>query len=357
MTAGRRCHAAFTLMEAMVVLAIFAIVATVAAMTHVSILKSVRSSKQTLSLYDRARVTTDLLLAEIRDSGGPDLGPHGHIVVAKGAGQRGTDVFWTLRQNTDYAVCAVESAQGDELRFQRFDVNGQRVCCFEAGPALPGTTTLHGEVPGGRAFRRTAVLVDARQRVLPVFLTGDGGAECTLQMVHLPGVLDAVPAERRPHPRHSIAVLADVKRHYIDFDPSLEAAQPAVGILFSQVELDGDVQSFRHERLRIAHGVADLRLGFGYLDGRLRESRGSGDSDIPALADSDIVEREEASRGWRSSPAVGPSPDVIGVAVQVGVAGTGGPSPLPWSTTAPAGRGLRAASMVGRVALRKAEGP
>jgi len=148
-----------------------------------------------------------------------------------------------------------------------------------------------------------------------------------------------------------------VKRHYIDFDPLLEAAQPGVGILFAQVELDGDVQSFRHERLRIAHAVADLRLGFGYLDGRLRPAGGAGDSDIPALADSDIVEREESSRGWRSSPAVGPSPDVIGVAVQVGTVGSERPSPLPWSTTAPAGRDLRVASMVGRVALRKPEGP
>jgi hypothetical protein len=340
-------------MEVAVVLAIFAILTTSASMAFVSIMKTVRAARQSAALSERARVGVEQLVEELRESGGPDLGPHGHIIVAKAGGQRGTDVFWTMRQNEEYGVCAVQAAVDDRLQFESFVVNGQRRCCFEAGDVLVGTTPLYGDVPRGAPFRRTAVLVDGSERVLPVFLSGKpSGNNCELDVKSLPGVREAVPESRRPRLGQSVVVLADVKRHYVDFDPLLEAAQPALGILFAQTELDGAVDSFANERLRIAHGVADLRIGLGYLDGT--DDGGA----PPPLADSSVVERREDRRGWRAEPAAnGTEPQMVGVALRVGAAGAHHPGPLPWSTTATPTPPMTSATMVGRVTLRDRRAP
>ncbi len=347
---------AFTLMEAMVVLAIFSIVTTSAMSAFSSIMKSIKASRQSLLLSDRSKAAVDQLLEEIRSSGGPDLGPRGYIVVGKGAGQRGTDVLWTLRQNEEYAACTVVGTDGDRLTFQSFIRNGEMTCCFQAGDPIVGTTELYGAVRPGAPFRRTAVIVDPADRVLPVFLSGDpNGASCELKMELLPDIANAIPPDSRARLINARVILADVKRHYIDFDQTLEGSRRALGILFSQVELDGDLSSFKNERLRIAHGVADLRVGVGYIDGMLRLDE---DAPLPVLAESEILEREESSRGWRATPVQnGAYPRMVGVAVEIGAEGSSEPRVLPWSTTPPPSEKLQYAMMVGRVTLRNKEAP
>ena len=346
----------FTLMEAMVVLAIFALITAAASSTFSSMLKSVKSSRQSLALSAQTKVALDQLLEEIRSSGGADLGRHGYVVVGKGVGQKGTDVFWTLRQNSEYSVCSITAVNADRLTFQTFTANGTKICCFQAGEEIIGTTPLYGNIDGGPRFRRTAVIVDAAERIHPVFLSGDpSGASCELRMQNLPGVTDAIPVSRRARLENARVVLADVKRHYIDFDQGLEGNRSPLGILFSQVELDGNVSSFKSERLRISHGVADLRVGVGYIDGELELVE---EPDVPPLADSAIVEREESRRGWRASPVDnGAHPQMVGVAVELGAEGSAQARLLPWSTTPAPPEKLQSAMMVGRVTLRNKEAP
>lgn len=349
-------YRAFTLMEAMVVLAIFSLITAAASSTFSSMLRSVKSSRQSIALSAQTKVALGQLLEEVRSSGGADLGRHGYLVVGKGVGQKGTDVFWTFRQNSEYSICSITAVDADRLTFQTFTANGMKTCCFQAGEEIIGTTPLHGSIEGGARFRRTAVIVDAAERIHPVFLSGDpSGASCELLMQNLPGVTDAIPAARRARLKGARVVLADVKRHYIDFDEGLEGNRPPLGILFSQVELDGNVSSFKSERLRISHGVADLRVGVGYIDGALELAE---ETDVPPLADSAILEREESPRGWRASPvANGAHPQMVGVAIELGAEGSAQARLLPWSTTPAPPEKLQYAMMVGRVALRNKEAP
>jgi type II secretory pathway pseudopilin PulG len=163
---------AFTLLEATVVLAMFAIVATAASMAFVGMLRSTKRGHGALQAMNGTRATLDFILDEGRKVGGPDLPENARVLVDKSGGQKGTDVLWMLRQNTGYSICAVTAVSGGTLTFATVLHNGQQRCCFEAGAPLADTPPVEGNVPSGPPFRRTAVLTDLRGRFLPVFLSG-----------------------------------------------------------------------------------------------------------------------------------------------------------------------------------------
>lgn len=369
------------MLEAMVVLSMFGIVATTATMTFVSMLRSTRKSHNALQAMNGTRTALDFVLDEGRKVGGPDLPANARVLIDKGGGQRGTDVLWMLRQNTGYSVCAVTAVSASTITFATVVKDGEQACCFQAGEALVGTPEVQGTVPPGAAFRRTAVMVDPIGRFQPVFLSGNPSASsCTLQITPLPGIDRVVNDARRNRPDlpTSVAVLADVKRFYVDFDA--EDVRTPLGALFVQVELDGNVGSFLDERQRLSSNTFDLRAAVGYgdrapafiepeedvEDDEAFNDDGGDDEDIPDVPEGNnpLLERRGDRAGWTDAPipvvAGGEEPPaMLGVALQTGVPADAEARPpaLPWSTTPRARENVQVMSLVGRVMFRSEGAP
>ncbi len=368
----------FTLLEAMVVLAIFGIVVASASMTFVSMLKTSKRGRGALQAMVGTRVVMDALLEEARRVGGPDLPQNARVLIDKGGGQRRSDVVWMLRQNTGYSVCAITGVSGDTVTFATVVHNGEPFCCFDAGVAPAGTPHVAGEVSAGPPFRRTAVLSDVRQRFLPVFLEGDpSAASCTLTMKRLPGIDRVINTALGNLPDLSTgsAVLTDVKRFYVDY--AAEGAHAPFGALYAQVELDGDVGSFQNERQRFSSNVLDLRASVGYgdrqpavaapldVDDDAFSDDGSDDSalpDVPA-GGNPFLEGGADRAGWRDAPVPVVNgdetpPSMLGLAIQTGVPSDSTPPRLPW-TTAPLtpAASAQVMSLTGRVMFRSEGAP
>jgi prepilin-type N-terminal cleavage/methylation domain-containing protein len=370
---------AFTMLEAMVVLAMFGIVAAAATMTFVSMLKSSRRGHNALQAMTGTRTALDFILDEGRKVGGPDLPANARILIDKGGGQKGTDILWMLRQNSGYSTCAVTGASAGTLSFATFVDEGRTRCCFQVGAPLANTPPLQGNVPGGPPFRRTAVLIDPRGRFLPVFLSGDpSAANCRLTMTGLPGIERVVNAGRGnlPDLGTAVAVLADVKRFYVDFEA--EGVRPPLGATFVQVEFDGNVGSFLDERQRLSSNTYDLRFSVGYglrqpeviepeeevEDDEAFNDDAGDDEDIPDVPEgaNPLLERSNDRAGWLNAPipVVDGSevpPAMLGVALQTGVPSEGIPAPLPWSTVRRAPEPAQVMSLVGRVMFRSEGAP
>ena len=257
---------AFTMVEAMVVMAIFGIVATAATMGFVGMLKSAKRGRGALQAMTGSRAALDFILDEGRNVGGSDLPGAVRVLIAKGAGNKKTDLLWLMRQNAGYDVCAVTAASSNTLSFSTSNLDGEAHCCFEANAPESPVPDVAGDVPPGPAFRRTAVITDLRGRFLPVFLSGNPSAgSCRLEFIELPGISSVVSGALGNRPSIGVGatvVLADVKRVYVDYDG--EGAKPPFGILYVQNEIDGDVGSFVGERQRLASNVYDLRASVGY---------------------------------------------------------------------------------------------
>lgn len=370
---------AFTLLEATVVLAMFAIVATAASMAFVGMLRSSKRGHNALQAMNGTRATLDFMLDEGRKVGGPDLPENARVLIDKSGGQKGTDVVWMLRQNTGYSVCAVTGVSGATLTFATVLHNGQQRCCFEAGAPLADTPPVEGNVPGGPPFRRTAVLTDLRGRFLPVFLSGaPSAAACQLTMTALPGI-DRVINDARsnvPDLTTSVAVLADVKRFYVDFEA--DGVRPPFGATFVQVEFDGVVDSFVDERQRLSSNTYDLRAAVGYGqrqpevvedeedledDDAFADDTGD-DEDIPDVPEGNnpLLERVGDRAGWADVPVPvvdgGEAPPaMLGIALQTGVGADTTPGPLPWSTRPRPAEGAQVMTLVGRVTFRSEGAP
>jgi hypothetical protein len=364
------------MVEAVVVMAIFGIVATAATMGFVGMLKGAKRGRGALQAMTGTRAALDFVLDEARNVGGLDLPPTVRILVSKGGGQKKTDIVWLLRQNAGYDVCAITNVSGDTLSFSEVILNGELRCCFEANPPLNPIPDVAGPVPAGAPFRRTAVLTDLRGRFLPVFLSGSPSVtSCQLTMTELPNIADTVNAEIGNRPDLGVgttATLADVKRVYVDYDA--EGAKPPFGVLYVQNELDGNVLSFAGERQRLASNVYDLRVAVGYSgrqpevvddepdddDDVFSDDDPDSDVDVPDIPEGNIplLERTGDRAGWRDTVVpivVGgeEAPAMLGVAIQTGVGADTIPEALPWSTTPlePRSPG-QVMSLTGRVTFR-----
>jgi prepilin-type N-terminal cleavage/methylation domain-containing protein len=367
---------AFTLLEAMVVLAMFGIVVSAASVSFVSMLRSTKQGHGALQAMNGTRVPLDFVLDEARRAGGPDLPAAARVLIAKNLGARQTDVLWTLHQNVGYSICAVTSATGNSLSFVTTVLDGEPRCCFEAGTPL-FDVPLEGALPAGPSFRRTAVLRDLRGRFLPVFLSGDPSAtSCRLTITPLPDI-DAVINEQQdnlPDLSTSVAVLADVKRFYIDFDA--DGVRAPLGALFVQTEIDGDVDSVLGERQRLASNAYDFRVAVGYaqrdpasiqtdpddnpFDDDDPDEDDPGEPDIPE-GDLPLLERAADRGGWLDTPVPVKDgreapPVMLGIALQTGVPAEALPSPLPWSLRPRQPEGAQTMTLIGRAAFR-AEAP
>jgi prepilin-type N-terminal cleavage/methylation domain-containing protein len=375
-----RRSSGFTLLEAMVVLAIFGIVTTTATMTFVAMLQTAKRGRGALQAMTGTRAVMDFLMEEGRAAGGTDLVPNARVLIDKGGGEKGTDVVWLLKQNVGYSVCAITGRSGDTLTFATVVHNGRLRCCFEAQDAIAGTPDVVGEVPTGAAFRRTAVVSDVQQRFLPVFLSGTpNAAACQLTMHALPGI-DRVINDGRgnaPNLIAGIAVLTDVKRFYVDFNA--EGVRPPFGALYSQVELDGEVTSFANERQRLSSNTLDFRASVGYGSRRPDVPEDPDDEDaIAAFADdgtddgtipdvpaggNPFIERATDRGGWLNAPVpvqagTEAPPSMLGLAIQTGVASESPPPSLPWTTVplTPAAN-AQVMSLTGRVMFRSEGAP
>lgn len=370
---------AFTLLEAMVVLAMFGLVASAASMAFVGMLRSTKRGHGALQAMNGSRATLDFILDEGRKVGGPDLPENARVLIDKGGGQKGTDVVWMLRQNTGYGVCAITGVSGVTLTFATVKHNERQRCCFEAGEALADTPPVEGNVPAGPPFRRTAVLTDLRGRFLPVFLSGaPSPAACQLTMTALPGI-DRVINETRdnlPDLTTGVAVLADVKRFYVDFEA--DGVRPPFGATFVQVELDGNVDSFVDERQRLSSNTYDFRAAVGYGqrqpdlvedesdledDDAFADDTGD-DEDIPDIPEGNnpLLEREGDRGGWTDVPVPvvdggEAPPTMLGIALQTGVGADTIPEALPWSTRPRLPEGAQVMTLVGRVMFRSEAAP
>jgi prepilin-type N-terminal cleavage/methylation domain-containing protein len=370
---------AFTLLEAMVVLAMFGVVASAASMAFVGMLRSTKRGHGALQAMNGTRATLDFILDEGRKVGGPDLPENARVLIDKGGGQKGTDVVWMMRQNTGYGVCAITGVSGTTLTFATVLHNGRQRCCFEAGEALADTPPVQGDVPAGAPFRRTAVLTDLRGRFLPVFLSGaPSPAACQLTMMALPGIDRVINGARNnlPDLTTGVAVLADVKRFYVDFEA--DGVRPPFGATFVQVELDGNVDSFVDERQRLSSNTYDFRAAVGYGqrqpelvedesdledDDAFADDTGD-DEDIPDVPEGNnpLLERDGDRGGWTDVPVPvvdggEAPPTMLGIALQTGVGADTLPEPLPWSTRPRLAEGAQVMTLVGRVMFRSEGAP
>jgi type II secretory pathway pseudopilin PulG len=367
----KRPTAAFTLLEAMVVLAMFGIVATAATMSFVSMLKATKRGHGALQAMNGTRVALDFVLDEARRVGGPDLPASARVLIDKSGGQRGTDVLWTLHQNAGYSVCAVTEVNGSTLTFAVVQVDSAPRCCFEAGPMLIDVP-LEGTLPAGPPFRRTAVLRDLRGRFMPVFLNGAPSASsCQLTMTPLPGIDRVInqTLDNVPDLSTAMAVLADVKRFYIDFEA--DGVRPPTGALYVHTEVDGEVDSFLGERQRLSSNAYDFRAAVGYADRNpaLIETDVDGNpfsDDTPDTTagtadpqdgDLPLVEQASDRGGWLDAPVPVVDgregfPVMIGVGLQTGVASDDEPPALPWSLRRREPERAQVMTLVGRAAFR-----
>lgn len=357
---------AFTLMEAMIVLAMIGIVIGVSTSTFVSLLNSAKRGRVALAAMSSTRTVLDFVLEEARQAGGPDLPGAARVLIDKSGGARNTDILWLMDQATGYGTCVVTGVSGSTLTFPVVNISGVRRCCFEPGADPVGVPPLPESGPAGAPFRRTAVIFDDLHRFLPVFLEGSpSAAGCTLTMKRLPDIDHVVSSTRRNEPTllNATAVLADVKRIYIDFDA--EGVSPPFGALYAQVELDGATGRFDGERQRLSSNIIDLRAAVGYGTDTPNiapppdeddDPAAGGDPDEIAAGATPLVELTGNRRGWRTSPVPvvtggEASPEMLGIAITTGAKGAGGTTTLPWSSRplTPNGTGF---SLVGRVSFR-----
>jgi prepilin-type N-terminal cleavage/methylation domain-containing protein len=381
---------AFSMLESMVVLAMIGIVLTVATSTYVALMRHANRGRFMLQAMQSTRTVLDVVLEYGRRAGGRDLPAHARVLVDKSGGQRGTDLLWIIEQAGGYGTCGVVGISGARIDLPVLEINGEPRCCFEAGEAPAGTPALADPVAAGPAFRRTAVVGDSAGRFLPVFLYGDPTPEaCFVSWAPLPGIERVIRPERANVPdfTDSTIVLADVRRIYIDYDA--EGVRPPFGALFSQVEVDGDVDVFVGERQRISSNAIDLRVAVGYdapvpedelevvevddddaladADGDEEGDEDEEEDDEPEVApgSSPLLEMLGDPRGWRLEPlpvtaagALAP-PVMLGVAVSTAARGDAPTqSPLPWSVRPlEIARPANVFPLVGRVAFRNGASP
>ena len=82
-----RRRRAFTLVEAMVVVAIFGIVAVASSMSFVAMLRSIKKGRGALQAMVGTRATLEFVMEEARGAGGPDLPGAARVLIDKGGGQ------------------------------------------------------------------------------------------------------------------------------------------------------------------------------------------------------------------------------------------------------------------------------
>lgn len=355
---------AFTLMEAMVVLALIGIVVGIASSLVVALMNSAKDGRAAVAAIASTRTAIDFVQEEARGAGGPDLPEAARVLIDKGGGQNGTDVLWIVDQNPGYAQCNIVGVGGAELDFAVVDVSGTPRCCFEVGDDPIGTPPLASPLSSGSAFRRAAVITDPQGRFLPVFLLGDPSAgSCRLSMLELPGISGVVSVARgnRPDLLGGTVTLADVKRVYVDF--AAAGVRAPFGALFVHSELDGDLADATGERLRISSNTIDLRFAVGY--GRILPAVADEDLDDPDDTDADVTfvsgpnplyETFADRRGWRdtpvpSEPGVAP-PSMLGISLETGLRGKGTSEVLPWTRTPSLTSSVRVFHLTGRVAFR-----
>lgn len=358
-------------MEVALALALSSMIVLAFVMAFVPVMHTVRANRTGLQTIAATRAALEFVLEESRGAGGPDLPEGARVLIDKGGGARGSDVLFILDEAVGYSTCGITGASGSTLTFRVVTVSGTPRCCFEAGTPPALLPPVQGTVPPGAPFRRTAVIVDAVGRFLPVFLEGRPSAgACQLQMKALPGVSRVINAAARNEPTllGATAVLADVKRVYLDF--AADGVRTPVAALYVHNEQDGDVNDFTGERQRISSSIYDLRFAVGYGDQQPEVPPPEDDEEdnfapLPpevAPGANPLIELTTARGGWRDQPlpvVAGDEnpPQMLGVGIMAGVRGSSTPPLLPWSAPRPSTPTAQTFPLVGRVAFREGGRP
>lgn len=356
----------FTLLEAMVVLAMIGVVVGVASSVVVALMTSAKSGRAAVAAITSTRAAVDFVADEARSAGGPSLPATARVLIDKGGGARGTDILWIVDENVGYGQCTVIAAGGGTLTFPVVRISGTDHCCFEAGAAPPTAPPVASPLAPGPPFRRNAVLSDVDGRFLPLFLQGSPSTgSCSLTVVELPGMNRVVNTGlgNLPDLVGSVVTLADVKRVSIDFGAT--GVRPPFGALFVHTEIDGNVASDVGERMRVSSNTLDVRFAVAYS--RVAPEVADEDLDDPDDTDADVTfdvgdnplfETAGNRRSWVDSPvpaAVGVAgPAMLGIALETGLKGVGSSTELPWSSSTTAHNDVRVFHLISRVAFRDA---
>ncbi len=230
MTAGRRLRG-FTLIEAMVTLAIAGIVTAAAAGAMAMIMRSVANTRVGVTVTSNLVNTVQFLSKDIENAGGQGLPNQAGIMVENDScpardgmpACNGTDRVTIAVAMPELPICATrEGSRPNTLSFQY----AQGGCCFPS--------EIGGVQVGG-----TAMLTGPNNIFRPVRLTGVTGAVCEFD------VEDAAPADLY---LNATTVAGHAAVAVNDFTPFIDGA--ATLVLLRTYYLD----TATHE-LRVRHGV------------------------------------------------------------------------------------------------------
>lgn len=271
----------FTLLEAMVTLAIMALVAVSAISSYAAMAKLAKQAERDVLMVEAVRIALLYFRTEVRQAGGVGLPAWGSIIVENNCAARGglpdcrgSDRITLVQGVATYPGCRVVEDLGGRVRFEA--VSGS--CCFnEAGFVRQAAMVFPGE--------RRATSTNTDETLQPVVLRGVGDCIFEVRPIvagsDLPRPLAANRSFRDNGHVGATAVLADVKTFYIDW------LTDQTGALNMHVDLDGDGSPVG-ERLTVLEGVADFQAAIGFnVDRRasLETENGAGDAWWPNSVD------------------------------------------------------------------------
>lgn len=235
---------AFSLLEAMVTLALMALVSVAAISAFATFSRLSKNVERESLLIESSAVGLSYLTSELRQAGGVGLLPWASVIVEDDCGARGglpachnSDRLTVLQGIPTFPGCRVIEDRGRDLVFEQVDFD----CCFnDSAPFL----------------RQVAMIKDDVMQ--PVVLAGKG--RCVFE--RRPIVPDdALPRSPSGSWNGAIAVLADVKTFYVDWNDAGDE-----GALTMHIELDGR-PGVEGERMTILERVVDFQAVVAYPAG------------------------------------------------------------------------------------------
>ncbi len=264
---------AFTMLEAMVTLAIMAIVASAAVGSFAAFSRLAKQAERDVVLVETIRTGLLYLLTEVRQAGGVGVQPWASVFVeddcqaARGfPACRGSDRLTLVQGIPTYPSCVVVEDFGSQVAFEK--VGGS--CCFHEDGFVRQAALIFP--------RGTGLGAPVDETLQPVVLRGIGD-KCKFDVIPiiageaLPRPLSQNKSFTKNGRKGAVAVLADIKTFYVDW------GNDDTGALTMQAELNGD-GNVSGERLTLLERVADFQASIGYaVDGRPYLESASGDGD------------------------------------------------------------------------------
>jgi len=257
---------AFTLIEAMVVMAIAGIVAVAATMTMSLVLRTMSSTRAAIAVDNAMGQTVQFMSKDIENAGGNGMRGQASVIVDNdNCASRddipacgGTDRVTIFSALPDSPVCAVrQGSRAKALSFQYV----QGGCCFPSQVSLPSSPP--SPTPTTSTVQGLVMLENKRGGFRPVRVSGIAGAVCEFDVVDL---LSSDHYLNDPTPSVHTATGVD------EFDPFFDGTATLVQMRTFFVD------PVEHE-LRVKDGVAagsllladhvhDLQIAIGHdLDG------------------------------------------------------------------------------------------